>query len=136
MPEVHNRTLEKMNSVLDEAGLEVVKVANTAANRGKGARLTLAEVLKYGLPWGGPFRGLKDGQKRTMRPAPWITGGERDAVEIVAHRVDDETPNVVMRVRDPRDPEADPIELVMSDSLTHDVVERLQRALDMLPSSK
>jgi hypothetical protein len=70
---------------------------------------------------------LEDGESRTMQPGPYL-GAERHKVEVKALREDADTPYVILEFGD--------VELWMSDALAHDVVKRIERALNLLPTSK
>jgi len=71
---------------------------------------------------------LEDGQPREMKPGPYL-GAERNKIKVLALREDADTPYVIL--------EGDNGEQIwLSDALAHDVIKRMQRALDMLPTSK
>ena len=72
---------------------------------------------------------LLDGEVRVMTPGAYL-GGERHMVEVIAERIDGDTPNIILRI-----PEGCR-EVHMSDVLAEDVMKRIKRALGVLPTSK
>lgn len=62
-----------------------------------------------------------------MAPGSYL-GADRDKIKVTALRDDADTPHVI--------PEADGMEVWLSDALAEDVVKRIKRALSILPTSK
>lgn len=118
----------QVQQLLADNGLEVVKVANTPSNIGKGPALALRDALA-GIQHEGSMR---DGQRRTMRPASWISEGRN--IEVVAHRIDRDTPliEITLKATENR-PESFQ---ALTDVDADDLAARLRRACAVLPSSK
>lgn len=76
---------------------------------------------------------MRDGQRHVMRPGPFLTKSERDKLSVTAHRVDADTPYVVLSLFPNTVGE---VSLGMSDVLAEDLVARVKRALSILPTSK
>jgi hypothetical protein len=81
---------------------------------------------------------MKDGEKREVRASRMHSMWKNDRFKVEAERYDCDTPFVHLTLRDRRgtlapDPERS---ICMTDTEAHDLVDRLQRALGMLPSSK
>ena len=71
---------------------------------------------------------LIDGERRVMRPA-WAPDAKRsNYVKVTAHRVDSETPYVILEI--------DGVATWLEDVTAIDLVNRIQRALSVLPTSK
>lgn len=71
---------------------------------------------------------LDDGERRVMQPARWLTPSEAAKVQVTAVHIDSETPYVVLRIGQE--------EVWCSDTLASDLIDRVKRALNILPSSK
>ncbi len=67
--------------------------------------------------------GLKDGHRRTMRPK-W----GKLPFDVIAWRIDSDTPYIIVK--------GENFEHNLTDTQAHDLVEMLNRALSILPSSK
>lgn len=74
-------------------------------------------------------KALKDGEYRVMRPATWIYS---PAVRVTAYREDSETPYILLGAMRPSEDGA----IVLTDSEAQDLIDRLKRALSILPTSK
>jgi hypothetical protein len=68
---------------------------------------------------------LKDGERRTMKPG--IYG---ESVTVIAERIDSDTPNIILQDHETG------AEMQLTDVGAQDLIERLRRALSILPSSK
>ena len=90
---------------------------------------------------------MEDGEQRTMQPGSYL-GAERKSVEVIAERVDCDTPYVILRIpagtryevvgkeRKVVSYPTEAREVCMSDALAEDVAKRILRALSILPTSK
>lgn len=68
---------------------------------------------------------MRDGERRVIKPQ----GVWNDIrVEVIAERVDSETPYVILKKGDE--------EWYFEDCFAEELIERIQKALDILPSSK
>ena len=74
---------------------------------------------------------LKDGESQKMQVVAWVRSSYN--FDVIAHRVDSETPYVILRPKNAADDSQD---VCMTDSEAEDMINRLQRALSILPSSK
>lgn len=72
---------------------------------------------------------LRDGEKREIKPAAWVSNWGRN-VRIVAERIDSETPIIHLSLIN--GDRSQPI----TDADADDLIDRLKRALSILPTSK
>jgi hypothetical protein len=79
---------------------------------------------------------LKDGEEREVRASRIWSMFKNKSFTVVAHRIDCDTPYVELRLNDLYPGSRPPNELMLTDVEASDLIERLQRALAMLPTSK